>query len=124
MEITQAELLQALKSLQKHPKLDLLDCLDRSFPRSCATTLLKETGKTVSRWYRDTVKAWPLRANHDSWLFPITDPDVGGDGGTTYDHHREHGTMWVGFMGEQHEKLLSYLIQTLESQMEQANDQT
>ena len=115
MEITQLELLQALKNLQKDPKMDLLDCLDRSFPRSCAVILLQEQGKTVSRWYRDTVKAWPLLKARHEWLFPITDPDVGGDGGATYDHHREHGTMWVGFMGEQQEKLLAHLIQTLEN---------
>lgn len=121
MNITQAELLQVLKNLKREPHMDVFDCLNRDLPTAPSFALLEEQGKTVSRWYRDTVKAWPLLAKHNNWLFPITDPDVGGDGGTTYDHHREHGTMWVGFMGEQQEKLLAHLIQTLESQMEQAN---
>ena len=117
MEITQRELLQVLKNLKREPHMDLLDCLDQSFPRSCARTLLKETGKTVSHWYRNTVKAWPLLPAHNNWLFPLK------HGAPSYDHHREHGTMWVGFMGEQHEALLTHLIQTLETQLEQANDQ-
>lgn len=117
MEITQRELLEVLKNLKREPHMDLLDCLDQSFPRSCATTLLKETGKTVSNWYRHTVKAWPLLTAPQNWLFPVSDPALGGDNGRSYDHHREHGTMWVGVMGEQHEALLAHLIQTLENEI-------
>ena len=111
MEITQRELLEVLKNLKREPHMDVFDCLNRDLPSAPSFVLLKEQRKTVAQWYKQAVEAWPPLPAHNNWLFPVD------QGAPSYFQHREHGTMWVGVMGEQHEALLAHLIQTLENEI-------